>query len=147
MREVLSIVLATQNPGKVAEFRALLAGLPVTVLGVPEALGGPLAITEDGGTFEENALKKARTVAQATRMVALADDSGLEVDALGGRPGERSARFAHARATDAENNAALLRELDEVGDEQRVARFRCVLALVGVGGSESSLFEGSCSGT
>ena len=146
MREVFSIVLATQNPGKVAEFQRLLAGLPVSLLSVTDALGRPLEVTEDGDTFAENALKKARAVAEATRMMALADDSGLEVTALAGRPGVRSARFAHERATDAENNAALLHELAEVADEQRAARFRCVLSLVSADGREARTFEGSCNG-
>jgi XTP/dITP diphosphohydrolase len=147
MREVFAIVLATQNPGKVAEFQTLLAGLPVAILGLSDALGGPLEVTEDGQTFAENALKKARAVADATRMVALGDDSGLEVTALGGRPGVRSARFAHERATDAENNAALLSELAAVGDEQRSARFRCVLSLVSSDGADARTFEGSCNGS
>jgi XTP/dITP diphosphohydrolase len=86
-------------------------------------------IPEDGATFEENAVIKARTACKATGLYALSDDSGLEVKALGGRPGVRSARFAHERATDAENNAALLRALEEVPDAERLARFRCVLAL------------------
>lgn len=147
MPPILSIVLATQNAGKLAELRALLSGLPIAILGVDDALGGPLEVTEDGATFEDNAIKKARAVAQASRLVSLADDSGLEVDALGGRPGVRSARFAHDRATDAENNAALLRELDDVADAQRAARFRCVLALVSPGRGEVRTFEGACAGS
>jgi XTP/dITP diphosphohydrolase len=130
MAEVLTIVLATSNSGKLAELRALLADLPIQFLSAQDVLGEKLTIIEDGATFEENALIKARAVCRATRLVALADDSGLEVDALGGRPGVRSARFAHERATDAENNAALLRELENIEEGARGARFRCVLALV-----------------
>jgi XTP/dITP diphosphohydrolase len=126
---VLSIVIATTNVGKLAELRALLGDLPVQLLSVTDVLGENLAIVEDGVTFEANAAVKARAVCQATGLYALADDSGLEVDALGGRPGVRSARFAHERATDAENNAALLRELEDVPDASRAAKFRCVLAL------------------
>ena len=130
MAPVLTIVLATSNEGKVAELRALLADLPIQLLTTLDVMGEPLALVEDGDTFEANAIKKARAVCHATRLLSLADDSGLEVDALGGRPGVRSARFAHDRATDAENNAALLRALEESdGDAERRAHFRCVLAL------------------
>lgn len=129
MTRVLSIVIATTNVGKLTELRALLGDFPVQLLAVTDVLAENLAIKEDGETFEENATLKARAVCQATGLYALADDSGLEVAALGGRPGVRSARFAHERATDAENNAALLRELEDVPDPSRAARFRCVLAL------------------
>ena len=129
MTRVLSIVIATTNVGKLTELRALLGDLPVQLLAVTDVLAENLAIKEDGETFEENATLKARAVCQATGLYALADDSGLEVAALGGRPGVRSARFAHERATDAENNAALLRELEDVPDPSRAARFRCVLGL------------------
>jgi XTP/dITP diphosphohydrolase len=129
MTRVLSIVIATTNVGKLTELRALLADIPVQLLAVTDVLAENLAIKEDGETFEENATLKARAVCQATGLYALADDSGLEVAALEGRPGVRSARFAHERATDAENNAALLRELEDVPDPSRAASFRCVLAL------------------
>jgi XTP/dITP diphosphohydrolase len=148
MPELLTIVLATSNHGKLAELRALLADLPVQLRSAAEVLGEQPKIVEDGATFEANALIKARAIAQATRTLALADDSGLEVDALGGRPGVRSARFAHERATDAENNAALLRELSEVEEGARSARFRCVLALVDPWQeSELHVAEGSCEGS
>ncbi len=112
-----------------------------------DVLGDKPAISEDGTTFDQNAVVKARTISQATSLYALADDSGLEVDALGGRPGVRSARFAHERATDAENNAALLRELEEVGDDARSARFRCVLALANPWAPDHvETVEGSCEG-
>jgi XTP/dITP diphosphohydrolase len=148
MHELLTIVLATSNHGKIQELRALLADLPVQFLSVADVLGEQPTIVEDGATFEANALIKARAVARATRTLALADDSGLEVDALGGRPGVRSARFAHERATDAENNAALLRELENVEESARAARFRCVLALVNPW-QESEIYvaAGSCEGS
>jgi XTP/dITP diphosphohydrolase len=126
---LLTIVLATTNQGKLLELRALLADLPIELLALNEVLPEAPHLPEEGTSFEENAISKARAACQATRMYALADDSGLEVDALGGRPGVRSARFAHERATDAENNAALLRELEEIAEGARSARFRCVLAL------------------
>jgi XTP/dITP diphosphohydrolase len=153
-----TLVVATGNRGKLEELRALLAGLPLRVLGVSEVLRDPPRVVEDGATFVDNAVKKAREVARATLMWTLADDSGLEVDALGGRPGVRSARFAHERATDAENNAALLAELgslsdpvsgDLPGEDGFRARFRCVLALVDpfTGGGEPRTVEGVCEGT
>lgn len=126
----ITLVVATTNRGKLAEFRELLADLPLEVVGVGDILSDPPRIVEDGATFHENAMKKALTVARAASMLTLADDSGLEVDALDGAPGIRSARFAGERATDAENNALLLSALAGVSDDRRTARFRCVLVLV-----------------
>jgi XTP/dITP diphosphohydrolase len=148
MPELLTIVLATSNHGKLVELRALLADLPIQFLSAADVLGENLSIVEDGATFEANALIKARAVCRATRTLSLADDSGLEVDALGGRPGVRSARFAHERATDAENNAALLRELENFEEGARSARFRCVLALANPW-QESAEYvaAGSCEGS
>jgi XTP/dITP diphosphohydrolase len=122
------VVLASGNAGKLREFAALLAPLdieliPQTALGIPSA-------DETGDTFEANALIKARHAASAARLPALADDSGIEVDALGGRPGVWSARYAGPAATDTENNALLLRELDGVPPVSRGARYRCVIAYV-----------------
>lgn len=145
-----SIVLASTNRGKIAEFRALLADVAAEIVSTADVIREGITIAEDGATFEENALHKATVVSGATVMVALADDSGLEVDALDGRPGVRSARFAHLRATDAENNAALLAALADVEDEQaRSARFRCVLALVdpwAEPGASPVIVEGRCEG-
>ncbi|MFZ5892260.1 MAG: XTP/dITP diphosphatase [Myxococcota bacterium] len=146
MAPLLSLVLATQNEGKLSELRLLLADLPVQVLSVRDALGASLDVVEDGDTFRDNAIIKARAVCRATHMVSLADDSGLEVDALEGRPGVRSARYAHDRATDAENNEKLLRELEHVPDAQRTARFRCVLALVSPFSDTPSSVDGVCEG-
>jgi XTP/dITP diphosphohydrolase len=148
MSELLTVVLATSNHGKLLELRALLADLPIQLVSAKDVLGESLAIVEDGATFEENALIKARAICRATRTLCLADDSGLEVDALGGRPGVRSARVAHERATDAENNAALLRELENVEEGARAARFRCVLALANPWKeSERYIAEGACEGS
>lgn len=141
------MVLATANEHKVAELRALLGDLPIRLVTVTDVLREPLAVSEDGATFEENAIQKARAVCAATRLLSIADDSGLEVEALGGRPGVRSARFAHERATDAENNAALLRELEETDETDRAARFRCVLALASPWTDEVRIAEGRCEGT
>jgi len=156
-----TLVVATTNPGKLEELRALLADLPLEVRSVAEVIAEPPVVVEDGAGFADNAVKKARAVAHATLMLSLADDSGLEVDALGGRPGVRSARFAHERASDAENNAALLAALDAapsssgdpvaqgLGADDLRARFRCVLALLDpfTGGGEPRVVEGVCEGT
>jgi XTP/dITP diphosphohydrolase len=145
---LFSIVFATTNHGKLAEMRALLADLPVEVLSLANVLPERPQVAETGETFEENALLKARAAADETMLVTLAEDAGLEVDALGGKPGVRSARFAGERATDAENNAALLAALDEVPDERRTARFRSVLALVDPWSDDRPLVvvEGRCEG-
>jgi XTP/dITP diphosphohydrolase len=144
----VTLVIASSNPGKLAELRKLLADLPVELVTLAEAIGEAQELREDGDTFEANAVQKARAACQLTQLCALADDSGLEVDALGGRPGVRSARYAHERATDGENNAQLLRELEEVPDEQRQARFRCTLALVTPWQLDhAQISEGSCTGS
>jgi XTP/dITP diphosphohydrolase len=155
-----TLVVATGNRGKLEELRALLAARPLRVLGVSEVLGASPNVVEDGATFADNAIKKARAIARATLMLTLADDSGLEVDALDGRPGVRSARFAHERATDAENNAALLTALSArsdpttgptagAGRDVFRARFRCVLALVDpfTNGGEPRVVAGVCEGS
>ncbi len=151
-----TLVLASGNKGKLVEFRGLLSRAPVRLLPMDAVLRTPLTLIEDGKTFEENAIKKARAVADATMMLTLADDSGLEVDALGGRPGVRSARFASERATDAENNAALLAAIEALGDPTTggapgtlPARFSCALALVDpyAGAADPIVATGSCEGT
>ncbi len=151
-----SVVVATHNRGKLDELRALLADLDVEVLSLEDVGKNGFTVVEDGSTFEENAVKKARAVAGATTMLTIADDSGLEVDALGGAPGVRSARFASERATDADNNAALLAALDTLEadapgaatPEAYRARFRCVLALVDpfVKDGEPFVVDGVCEG-
>jgi XTP/dITP diphosphohydrolase len=145
--QLLTLVLASSNEGKLRELRALLADLPVQVLSARDVLGEDLSVAETGTTFEENAILKARAVCRATRLISISDDSGLEVAALGGRPGVRSARFAHERATDAENNAELLKEMENVDPAERSARFRCVLALSTPYSDQVQTVEGSCSGT
>jgi XTP/dITP diphosphohydrolase len=148
MHSVMSIVVATSSRAKLGEMRGLLSQLPVEVLSPEEALGGTPNVVEDGKTFEDNALKKARAVAAAAMMLTLADDSGLEVDALGGRPGVRSARFAGEGATDAENNAELLKRMAELDDRERVARFRCAIALVDPWNPDAEVvLAGSCEGS
>lgn len=124
----VQLVFASGNPGKIREVAPLFADLDVTV--VPQAEFGIAAVEEDGETFVENALLKARHAAAATRLPAIADDSGLAVDVLDGRPGVRSARYAGADATDADNNARLLTELDGIPPERRGAGFHCAAVLV-----------------
>ena len=124
----MKVVLATANPGKQREFAALLATRGFELV-LQSELGIP-SVEETGKSFVDNALLKARHAAAHARLPALADDSGLEVDALDGRPGIHSARFAGPGATDEQNNAALLAALAGVPPERRTARYRCVLALV-----------------
>jgi len=140
----LKILIATTNPGKVAEYRRLLAGIPLE-LTTPVLENVTHHPEETGSTFEENALLKARFYSRATGLVALADDSGLEVDALGGGPGVRSARFGGADATDQDRNHLVLTELKGVSQAQRSARFRCVIALAWPNGREET-FDGTCEG-
>ncbi len=122
------LVIATGNPGKLREFRQLLADLPFDIVGLGElGLTGP---PETGASLLENALIKARHASQATGAAAIADDSGLEVDALGGAPGVYSARYAGPGADDAANNAKLLQALAQTPPGARRARYRCVLAYV-----------------
>ncbi len=128
--KLMTLVLATHNPGKIAELRSMLKDLPVEIVSIGEVMAAYVPPPEDAETFEGNAFKKARAVAEATQLVSIADDSGLVVDALNGRPGVRSARFAREGATDAENTAALLAQMSEVEDTERTARFRCVVAMV-----------------
>lgn len=123
----MKVVLATRNQGKVREFSEALSRLGWEVVEMPDS--SP-PVTEDGTTFEENARKKAKTMAEYLNLPVLADDSGLEVDALKGRPGVYSARYAGEHATDETNNIKLLRELSEVPVGKRTARFVCALSFV-----------------
>jgi XTP/dITP diphosphohydrolase len=122
------LVIATGNPGKLREFRGLLADLPFEVVSQTEC--GVAAVPETGDSFFANALLKACHASAATGAAALADDSGLEVDALGGAPGIYSARFAGEGAADAANNAKLMAALKGVPAASRAARYRCVLVYV-----------------
>jgi XTP/dITP diphosphohydrolase len=119
------LVLATGNAGKLRELRAILAPWAVDVRPLDEFTAG--VAEETGSSFVENAILKARFAAEASGLPAIADDSGLEVDALAGAPGIYSARYAGPAADDAANNARLLRELDGVADSARTARYRCAM--------------------
>ncbi|MDD2732539.1 MAG: XTP/dITP diphosphatase [Desulfuromonadaceae bacterium] len=138
------LVIATRNNGKIFEIKALLTGLVAQVSSAADFTDFPETV-EDGATFEENALKKAREASQFTGLPALADDSGLVVHALGGRPGVFSARYAGDGAGDAANNALLLEECLNIPVEQRQAAFICALALVTPEGDER-LFSGRITG-
>jgi len=124
----MQVVLATANPGKQREFAALLA--PHGILLLMQSALGIDGVEETGSTFTANALLKARHAAACSGLPALADDSGLEVDALDGRPGVHSARFAAVGASDQANNDLLLAELAGIAGPLRTARYRCVLTLV-----------------
>lgn len=141
---MVKIVLATKNEGKRQEFADLMSCYPleiVSLAGWPEIRMPP----ETGTTFAENALIKARRAAAGTGLPALADDSGLEVDYLGGKPGIYSARFAGENRDDRRNNARLLELLAGVPWEKRTCRFRCALAIVAPDGREW-IEEGTCEG-
>lgn len=141
----MRILIATQNGKKLRELEALLAPLGIA-LATPADVGGLPEVEEDQPTFAGNAAKKARSAARASGLWALADDSGLEVEALGGAPGVRSARFAGEPSDDGRNNARLLAELAAVPDERRGARFVCALALARPDGSLALAVEGTARG-
>jgi XTP/dITP diphosphohydrolase len=126
----MELVIATTNKGKLREIRELLKGLDIKIKSLADYPGCP-EVVEDGATFRENALKKARAVAEYTGKLTLADDSGLMVDALGGAPGVYSARYSGKDADDLKNNRKLLRQMKDMPDEKRGAQFVCVLALSG----------------
>jgi XTP/dITP diphosphohydrolase len=138
----MQLVLATHNRGKRREWQVLLEGLDVELL-LPDDLGLSAEVEETGETYIENALLKARALVADSGLPALADDSGLEVDALDGAPGLRSARYT--LGSDAVRYRALLRALDGVPEKRRGARFRCVAALALPDGREF-ITEGVCEG-
>ena len=138
----MELVIATKNPNKARELKHFLADLNLEVVSMAQ-FPDIQPIEEDGQTFEENAVKKATTVANATGLLTLADDSGLEVDSLGGRPGIFSARYAGDDASDIDNNEKLLKELD--GVINRSARFVCCVALADAKGLITTV-SGSCAG-
>ncbi|MCZ6528570.1 MAG: XTP/dITP diphosphatase [Candidatus Dadabacteria bacterium] len=139
---IKEVVLATGNKGKVKEFSNLLEGVFEKIISLSD-LGSPPEVIEDGLTFRDNALKKAREIARYSGKLTLADDSGLEVDALNGRPGIYSARYSGEGATNKTNIVKLLAELGD--NPNRKARFVCVLALVDPNGEEL-VVEGFCEG-
>jgi XTP/dITP diphosphohydrolase len=139
------IILATGNAHKKEEIGRILTelGLPLTIVEPGVALP---EVIEDGDTLEANAIKKAREVASALGMIALADDTGLEIDALGGAPGHHAARWAGPECIATDNVAKALRELEGVSTAERTARFRCVMALVSPAGDTLKVSEGVVEG-
>ena len=140
----MELLIATGNPGKVREYDELLAGLPISCVG-PAELEIALDVDENGSTYQENATIKALAFARASGRVTLADDSGLEVDALSGRPGVRSARYGGPGMGDADRWRLLLQELGGTPQEERTARFRCAIALATPVG-EVMTVDGTCEG-
>jgi XTP/dITP diphosphohydrolase len=139
------VVVATGNAGKFAEIRHALADFDLEFVSVADLGVGLLDVAETGERFTDNAYLKAAAYCKRFGMAALADDSGLVVDALGGRPGVRSSRFAGEHASDVENVRKLLEELDGFGSEMRAARFQCVLVLLDERG-EATWACGTCEG-
>lgn len=140
------LLVATRNLGKVREFAELLVGLPVELRHLSEFPDIP-EVEESGATFSENAALKAGGYSRLTGLWTLADDSGLEVEALGGAPGVFSARYAGADATDSQRIERLLAELNETGAHTRRARFVCVIALAHPLTREMKFFTGTCKGS
>ena len=143
----MDILVGTTNAGKLREVTTVLANLPLQFVSLGSLATRP-KVVEDGTSFEENALKKARTLSDFSGYVTLADDSGLEVSVLGGAPGIYSARYGGEEGNDYKNNELLLRELAGFPQDKREARFVCVIALCmprGLGGKEW-LFRGECEG-
>jgi len=140
----MRLLIATHNPGKIREYRHLLAGLQYELVSLDD-VGITNDVAETGETYAANARLKAHAYAQQSGLLTLADDSGLEVDALGGAPAAYSARFAGPGATDADRVRHLLAQLKGVPMAQRTARFRCVIALVWPSGREE-VVEGVCEG-
>jgi XTP/dITP diphosphohydrolase len=140
----MKIVFASSNEGKVREIREMLEGMGIELISLSNYAGVP-EIVEDGKSFQENALKKAKIISEFTGETVLADDSGLQVEVLAGEPGIYSSRYAGEKATDEENNTKLLTKLKNIPQEKRTAFFRCVLVLYRRDGSYD-YFEGKWNG-
>lgn len=142
--DALEVVLATHNPGKVREILELVRDLPLRVYAL-DAFPQIADLYEDGLTYTENAISKALTVARLTRRVTIADDSGIEIDALQGGPGPQSRRFLGEGASDAQRNARILKMVAQVTPPARTARYRAVVAVAAPDGTVRT-FEGTCEG-
>lgn len=141
----MKLVVATNNPHKVKEIVNILKGQNYEILSLKNFPDAPVVI-EDGSTFEENAVKKSSIIAKHTGLLALADDSGLEVDVLNGEPGVKSARFAGENATDEDRNRKLLNLIRDVPESKRNARFKCAIALSNPQG-DTHVVLGVCEGS
>jgi len=144
LSQTRKLLIATHNAGKLVELAELLGGIPYRLVSLSD-VGIDADVEETGRTFEENAALKAETYRELSGLPTLADDSGLEVDALDGEPGVLSARYAGEDATDADRVALLLRNLADAPSEERAARFRCVIA-VAAPGQRTRLYDGVCEG-
>ena len=140
----MKIVFASSNEGKVREIREMLEGMGIELISLSNYAGVP-EIVEDGKSFQENALKKAKIISEFTGETVLADDSGLQVEVLAGEPGIYSSRYAGEKATDEENNTKLLSKLKNIPQEKRTAFFICVLVLYRKD-SSYDYFEGKWNG-
>jgi len=144
MPHCLELLVATRNKKKLKEIKEILSGLELKVISLADYKGMP-RIVEDGRTFEQNAAIKASTIAKFTKKLVLGEDSGLQVKALGNRPGVYSARYSGAGATDKRNNSKLLKELKNVPLKKRRARYQCSVALADPGGI-IGVVSGQCDG-
>ncbi len=142
---LITLLLATRNPHKVRELRRLFRGFPIRCITL-DCFPGIPPVKENGATFRANAIQKAVATSRHTILPVLAEDSGLEVRALNGRPGVRSARFAGPAQNDSENLSKLLREMSGIPAARRQARFLCVMALA-IGGRLVRTFQGDCPGS
>jgi len=143
-KKTRKVLLATRNRGKVREIRKVLKGLGIRIQSLRDLPEAP-EVNEDGNSFSENALKKARFYAALSGMLTISDDSGLEVDALKGQPGVYSARYAGEGASDQDNIQKLMKEMEGIPTSRRGARFKCSIAIVSPDGVEA-VAEGSCKG-
>ncbi len=141
----MKLVIATANKNKIHEIRHKFSGINGLDLLTLEDFSDPPVVIEDGATFHENARKKAWAIASFTGLTSMADDSGLEIDALGGRPGVRSARFGGEDASDTDRNRMILEEMRGIPEDKRNARFVCVIAIALPGG-ECHFAAGTCEG-
>ncbi len=141
----MRLCVATKNAHKLKEIKAILSGLDVDVRSAYEFIENDFDVEETGATFEENASLKADALSALVEGDVIADDSGLCVDALGGEPGIYSARYAGVNASDAENNALLLKNTENIQDGRRAARFVCAIAL-SKNGTTEQIFRGECGG-
>ena len=126
----MKVIAATGNKNKLKEFQEILNPFNIEITTFEKEGYNPIEVVEDGTTFEENSYKKAREIMEATGMAAIADDSGLEVDALLGAPGVYSARFAGENAGDRDNNLKLIELLKEIPEKDRSTQFHCVITLI-----------------
>jgi XTP/dITP diphosphohydrolase len=140
----VKLLLATRNRNKVVEMQHALEDTGWQVVMLSDIVGAP-DVEEDGATFHDNALKKARSAARVSGLWTLAEDSGLEIDALGGEPGVKSARYAGEGASDADRIRKIIGHLTSVPDERRTGRFRCMMCVIDPAGTEKC-FDGCCEG-